>query len=381
MSDFFNAILPTLRSPSARTFNLFDVLHHGTHEKQLSNLFAWLLTPTASHDLGTRFVGWFLDDVNAQLIAKGRVPVSEKRFTVDQEQNTRSTILGGDIADIVMRGQDTALVVENFYISDGHGHDYAGYQSYGEGLTGGRAIVVMLCEIEDRTRLLDGWDNAPVVLYRTLIRRLSDYLDADPNYADAHPEQSAFFRQIKAHFLKGMNLDQSIALDFIKVMCQLGEAKRYGNRNADKAFGDSIREEAERRFVEGQSVLNTVKWTVQKYLITHSPEINTAMGSAIFDGTDISLAGIYQWDVSLKSQGQRCAHVMFGPSAWAENERDDYKAWDTKVSDPDYSRLFIGYSRTRVLRQSSVTMDDVLAFGFMENHRLMDEIVEAVRSA
>ena len=55
-------LLPTLVQRSEAEFNVFDVMHHGTHEKQLSNLFAWLLTADGSHELGDRFVGWFMDE-------------------------------------------------------------------------------------------------------------------------------------------------------------------------------------------------------------------------------------------------------------------------------------------------------------------------------
>jgi hypothetical protein len=381
VSDFFNRILPTLQVPLSREFNLFDVLHHGTHEKQLSNLFAWLLTAGGSHELGDRFVGWFLDEVDAELAAHGEPPVKRERFAVEQERNTRGSTKGGDIADIVLRGRETALVVENFYVSDGHGHDYTGYMTYGQSLTGNRSVVVMLCEIEDRSRLTDGWQMAPVVLYRNLIRRLSDYLASNPDFAQAHPEQAAFFGQMRSHFLKGMQMDEAASLEFVRIMCETGEAKRYGNRTAETAFGEFVREEAEHRFVDGQAVLNSVKRTLQRYLSANLQALNARLGADVFEGTDIGLAGIYQWDVSLKTQGKRSVYVMFGPSAWTDNERDAYKAWDVKIDEPDYSRLFIGYSGDRALRQSTVTMADVLGEHFAQDTRLLDEIVETVRTS
>jgi hypothetical protein len=39
-------LAPMLTNRPQRRFNVFDVMHHGTHEKQLSNVFAWLLKPT-----------------------------------------------------------------------------------------------------------------------------------------------------------------------------------------------------------------------------------------------------------------------------------------------------------------------------------------------
>ena len=36
-------LLPILAKRSEGEFNIFNVMHHGTHEKQISNAFAWLL--------------------------------------------------------------------------------------------------------------------------------------------------------------------------------------------------------------------------------------------------------------------------------------------------------------------------------------------------
>ena len=49
-------LVPILCAAPKVGFNIFDVLHHGTHEKQLSNLFAWMLDARGSHSLGARFV-------------------------------------------------------------------------------------------------------------------------------------------------------------------------------------------------------------------------------------------------------------------------------------------------------------------------------------
>ena len=73
------------------------------------------------------------------------------------------------------------------------------------------------------------------------------------------------------------------------------------------------------------------------------------MGEEFFTGTNIRFAGIYQWDVSLLSAGERTVFVLFGPSAWADNETNAYGSWDTRVENADYSRLLIGYGETRVL--------------------------------
>ena len=50
--DVITRLLPVLGISGEARFNVFDVMHHGTHEKQLSNVFAWLLDPDGTHCLG-----------------------------------------------------------------------------------------------------------------------------------------------------------------------------------------------------------------------------------------------------------------------------------------------------------------------------------------
>ena len=51
-NDVITQLLPLLSRSRKSGFNVFDVMRHGTHEKQLSNVFGWLLdtegTPTLS---------------------------------------------------------------------------------------------------------------------------------------------------------------------------------------------------------------------------------------------------------------------------------------------------------------------------------------------
>ena len=354
-----------------------DAARH--HEKQLSNAFAWLLNVEGSHQLEDRFLRCFLDEVNVRLRADGLPPVPHERFIVDQEQNTRSTRLGADIADIVLRGERTALVIENYHISDGHGHDYQAYYDFGASLVEGVSVVVMLCEIRDDSLLKDGWKSAPVVTYSTLLNRLFDDIGADPAYRRDNPEQYWFLSQMKQHFLKGKRVNDDTSLEFIKVLCETGEARRYGTKDAASFFADSLRDEAEQKFLESQALLNRLKKELQAYLDAHLGQLNDALGERFFDGTYVRFAGIYQWDVCLMRQGETTAYVLFGPSAWADNEQNKYKSWEVRIEDPDYSRLVIGYGPTKELRQSSVTMEEVLNGLPTEDIRLLDEIVSAVR--
>ncbi len=55
MRDVVTALLPALSRSLAEEFNVFRVMHHGTHEKQLSNVFAWLLAAESTRHLGDAF--------------------------------------------------------------------------------------------------------------------------------------------------------------------------------------------------------------------------------------------------------------------------------------------------------------------------------------
>ncbi|APX34027.1 hypothetical protein BH708_16380 [Brachybacterium sp. P6-10-X1] len=115
----------------AEQFNVFRVMHHGTHEKQLSNVFAWLLNSTASHELGDAFQRIFLERINDELPGGSRLPLSNYRVVqeVATEANEGISVeAAADIADIVLSRPDAAVVVENFGTSDGHGHDYQRYR-------------------------------------------------------------------------------------------------------------------------------------------------------------------------------------------------------------------------------------------------------------
>jgi len=52
--DLVTQLLPTLARSLDASFNVFDVMHHGTHEKQVSNVFRWLLDAEGTHGLVCR---------------------------------------------------------------------------------------------------------------------------------------------------------------------------------------------------------------------------------------------------------------------------------------------------------------------------------------
>ena len=54
--ELVTTLLPILAKRSEREFNVFTVMHHGTHEKQLSNVIAWLLDVDETHKCGDAFL-------------------------------------------------------------------------------------------------------------------------------------------------------------------------------------------------------------------------------------------------------------------------------------------------------------------------------------
>ena len=87
--ELVTALVPSLSRSLAEQFNVFRVMHHGTHEKQLSNVFAWLLDPEGTHELGDAVQGLFLDLVNAHLPAEVQLPRSGYEVAQEDLKSTR----------------------------------------------------------------------------------------------------------------------------------------------------------------------------------------------------------------------------------------------------------------------------------------------------
>ena len=51
--NLVTALLPVLSRSLRVRLKVFSVMHHGRHEKQISNVFVWLLDAGASHLLAT----------------------------------------------------------------------------------------------------------------------------------------------------------------------------------------------------------------------------------------------------------------------------------------------------------------------------------------
>ena len=63
-----------------REFNTFDVLRYSGYEIRHSNVLAWLLRPTDTHGIGSRFLKWFVNHVMRRFAAGDRVRLPETSF-------------------------------------------------------------------------------------------------------------------------------------------------------------------------------------------------------------------------------------------------------------------------------------------------------------
>ncbi|WP_162616518.1 PD-(D/E)XK nuclease family protein [Xylanimonas allomyrinae] len=385
--DLVTRLLPVLSRSLEAEFNVFDVMRHGRHEKQLSNVFGWLLEAGGTHRLGDAFVRIFVDEVNRALAGATVFPV-EAPYLVRQEVDTSVSGVA-DIADLVLENNAARIVVENYYTSDGHGHSYDGYRAFG-GRDGRASVVVLLCRDEDKGLLVDGWEDAVVLTYGTLLERLRREVGED--YAREHPEQHAFIDQMYRKYVKGRGrMDDGAVLDFVVAMCATGEAERYGRRPigvAGEEFATDLAQQARERFTESRELLQAVKGRLRAFAVkVLVPQLNQALGQAVFDDATARFQGGYEWTVNLGisevahpegwrgMSGGYALQIKFGPSAWLANEGEP--RW-TEAVDPgfvDYSRPLITNGERGVVRQSSVRMQEVLDGLGPDDVRLRDEFL------
>lgn len=344
MSEFVTALLPALSRSLAEQFSIFRVMHHGTHEKQFSNVFAWLLAADATHGLGDVFQRIFLEKINAGMLSGEPLPASGYR--VIQEVDTRGDEevageVGMDIADIVLSRTDAAVVIENFGTSDGHGHDYHRYLAHGT--TGGRsAVVVLLCHRREAHLQRDGWEQAVVVTYAEVLDDLQVHVGRDRSWSQRHPDQHLFIRQMVMHFVEGpAAVDIEDQLSFIKAMCETGESARYGYRPRDRAaqeFADLVAEHARRQFEDGSEILAKVKDGLRAFArTTLMGQVNEAVEIGRVERVLTRFVGQWEWCVELqRADAQPTIFLEFGPTAVVENARVP-----EPVDEPDYSCLFV----------------------------------------
>lgn len=393
LTDLTTALLPVLSRSFYVRFNVFDVMRHGTHEKQLSNVFGWLLDTQGTHQLGYTFLRIFIEEVNRGLPTSASVRFTSTDYTIMQEVNTAAADQAQDIADLVLTNDEAVIVVENYYTSDGHGHNYAGYLSHTR-RDGRQGAVVLLCEDHDSARQTQGWEEASVVTYRVLLDRLWQVVSSDSQYQRKHPEPYSFIGQMYRKFVKGRGpMEDPQVLDFVVAMCATGEARRYGEQRHDSAserFANEVAQQARERFSEGRELLMRVKHRLTNYCDHHlKRQLNKTRGDGFVSRVGGRYSGSYLWTVRLSLSaknlpagtdlGKDYLQLKFGPSAWYANEKDS--EWKRTV-DPevaDYSRLFITRAKTKEVRQSDVTLHEVLEGLSPDDLRLHDEIVQILR--
>jgi len=379
--ELVTALLPILAKRLEREFNVFNVMHHGTHEKQLSNVFAWLLDADETHKCGDAFLRIFLEEVNHELGGEAKVGVGS--FSVRQEVNTSEKDDGMDIADLVLEDHDTVVVIENYYTSSGHGHNYDAYLKFGD-RGGKRGLVVLLCENENRTELTKGWENARVVTYTTLVEKLFHYVENNGDFRKTYPQQYSFISQMQRHFVKGKRVNDEDLVDFIDALCKTGEARHFGTqRNQDAAinFGDHLREEAVRRFEEGRDLLRRLKRKLRDYGEgTLKPQVNAALNEQYVGEVSAKYQGSYEWTINFSrvaDNSKLAFQLKFGPSAWYANEKDSDWPASERCVDPDYSHLFVTCGKK--IRQSVVALREVVNGISQDDTRLRDEVLGLIK--
>lgn len=384
VDDVVTRLVPVMSRSTEPAFNVFDVMHHGLHEKQISNVFRWLLTAEGTHGLGGRFLRIFLDEVNRRSDPPSGLP--RDAYVVHQEVNTATAEGVLDIADLVLESSDAVIVVENYFTSDGHGHDYYGYQRYSEH-DGRRGAVVLLCRDVDGSRQTQGWENATVVTYRSLVGQLLDEVLTDHDYKHENASAFWFIEQLHQKFVKGRGPVEDLdVLDFVVAMCDSDEAARYQHQPQEVAaqqFAGDLADQAKERFVEGRELLQQVKGRLRIFSAeVLMKQLNETLGQGLVRGVSARYAGIYQWtinfDVAEEAVGidEASLQIKFGPSAWHANKNDP--AWPHPVEDSvaDYSRLFLTRAVRGEVRQSTVAVQEVLHGLDATDRRLHDEIVQ-----
>jgi hypothetical protein len=327
------------------------------------------------------------------------IPV--QTFAVSQERNTTEAGEAKDISDIVLEGNETVVVIENYYRSDGHYHSYQGYLNFAKRLGDGtrEAVVVLLCQYLDDDALAedrnDGWRDTPIVTYADLLSALAAELSHNEDYKVHNAECYWFIGQLVSFFVKGTPVNEDLVA-FIAGMCTVGEAERYRNGSIAAAdqFAQVFSELAKQQLTESRALLQNVKLTLREYAARALlPQLARESSTPHFSVVSARYQGIYQWTVNfLPSQdtaplegeaddsSSGVMRLKFGPSAWFANETDEghkYFKKNVPADAADYSRLFFTWRDE--IRQSAVSMLDVLNGLSDDDTRLRDEVLALVR--
>jgi len=383
MDALVTSLVPSLSRSLTRQFNLFHVLRHGTHEKQLSNVFAWLLDADETHGLGDVFQRIFIKLINEQIDSEPPLPF--EKYRVQQEVDTAIDETAKDIADIVMFGKEATVVIENFISSDGHGHDYYGYLNFGA-QGGTQSVVVLLCSRHEPARQIDGWQHAVVITYVHALKPLKEHVMNNAAWCETHAPQNYLLTQLFEHFIEGPNaVNSHDQIEFIKVLCETGESERYGKRPLDnqaEEFSDLIAQHAKRQFEEGRVLLGKVKRALRDLAESVvRNQINARADQELVGSARARLAGQYEWYVVLHSpEGNVLGGFVFGPSAVFYNSINN-----RPIDKPDYSQIFaMVETKTQadyVLVETGVGFAELATGVPAEDTRLSEAFLRALRKA
>lgn len=377
--DLVISLIPSLHRSLEERFNLFRVMRHGTHEKQLSNVFAWLLDPHGTHQLGDAFQQLFVGQVNSKLVDGRALPSSGYR--VLQEVDTAGPgAEHRDIADIVLTSNVATIVIENYESSDGHGHGFERYSAVG----GTDGVVVLLCIRKQLHRLRDGWERAVVVSYADVLQPLRALTSQDSKWQQAHPDQHFFVSQLIDNYLEGVPpMDTGQQVSFIKAMCETGESERYLSRGHDAAaenFANSVALHARKQFEDSRGLLGEVKRALKQFA-EHAllRQVNRELSGDRFVTIEVDSRGRYEWCITMqRGTSAPFVYLVFGPTAVVQNARVP-----VPLSEPDYSRVFVARKTPDsvdldVLVQSDVSLNELLAGLPSDDTRLRDAVLAAL---
>lgn len=369
------ALIPSLSKSLAAQFNVFRVMRYGTHEKQLSDVFAWMLTPDETHELGDAFQRIFVEQVNEHLTDSKKLPVNGYRIT--QEVNTSQKHESGqDIADVVLTRAGASIVIENFYTSDGHGHDYSKYLAYSQ-LEDRHGVVVLFSATRDAHLMRHGWEHSVSLTYQEVLKPLADHLSKNRAWVSANPNQNFFINQLFEHFLEGpgtVNVDDQLA--FIETMCATGESTRYGKRPtkaASEEFASVVALHARRQFDDGRQLLAEIK---DRLYASVKGSVVTQLNAILVEGKITKVrrnwTGQWLWSVTLHRDGEHPDFFFqFGPSAVSQNA-----AMPDPIASPDFSKIFVSSDTLQRTVQSDVSMKDLLEGLPAVDTRLRDSALE-----
>jgi len=249
---------------------------------------------------------------------------------------------------------------------------------------------VLVCRDADSSRQTDGWERAAVVTYGKVVTELLKRVAGD--YRQRHPECYSFIDQMYRKFVKGKGrMQDREVLEFLAALCEAGEAGRYAKKHHEvyaRQFADDVRSEDLERFDDGRELLGRLKGLLRSYC--EGPlqaQLSHTFGSEFSYIVSVPYRGNFQWTVNLDVSGEPggpdkdTLQLKFGPSAWYANEEDSYWQDPVDAEDADYSHVFLTSVESKVVRQSAVTLQEVLDGLGSDDRRLHDGLVALWRGA